>query len=487
MQHFTLYKGFAKKENSTKQPGSGTLTLGVQGIFKEPCSILNPVLKIERLALDAVPYDYNYARYIEGDKYYFIEDWVWADGLWEVHMKEDVLATFKTAIGSQQEYILRTDSTTNFNGDILDATYPSTTDIVSSTQEVASPFAPASITSGCFIVGILSGDDTDAIGAVTYYAMTSSQFGTLKDTLFSDDNMRIMGIINSSGQQIVTDLSQEVLKTLYNPYQYIASCIWLPIAISDLPNATLVPVIKLGWWGYSLSAYRLGYPMINILETSITFADHPQASQRGNYLNYAPYTRRILNGRYGTIPINTALFKSGDSIQIRYNVDLVTGSCRAILERVRTLAIDFITEKEFMLGVPIQIAQVGTDYLGTLATAVSTGATAGQQALSLNVGGAISTLATGIYNTIQTQMPQLETSGANGSFLSANITTKLLTEFYKIVDEDIAHRGRPLCELRTINTLSGFILCADGDMDISCYDNERKEIVKFLTTGFFWE
>ena len=106
MQHFNLYKGFAKKENSTKQPASGTLTLGVQGVFKEPCSVLNPVLRIERFALDAVPYDYNYARYVDGNRYYFIEDWVWADGLWEVHMKEDVLATFKTAIGNQSEYVL---------------------------------------------------------------------------------------------------------------------------------------------------------------------------------------------------------------------------------------------------------------------------------------------------------------------------------------------------------------------------------------------
>ena len=136
---------------------------------------------------------------------------------------------------------------------------------------------------------------------------------------------------------------------------------------------------------------------------------------------------------------------------------------------------------------PIQIAQVGTDYLGTYATAISTGATAGQQAMTLNVGGAISTLATGIYNTIQAQMPQLETDGSNGSFLSANINTKMVTIFYKIVDEDIEHRGRPLCELRRIDTLSGFILCAEGDLDLDVYDEERKQIKSFLTSGFFWE
>ena len=107
--------------------------------------------------------------------------------------------------------------------------------------------------------------------------------------------------------------------------------------------------------------------------------------------------------------------------------------------------------------------------------------------MSLNVGGAISTVANGIYNTLQAQMPQLETNGSNGSFLCSHTVTKMESIFYKIVDEDIVHKGRPLCELRRIDTLSGFILCAEGDLDLNCYDDERKAISKYLTTGFFWE
>ena len=93
MQNLYLYKQFAKKENSTKVPPSGTLTLALQGILKEPCSIMTPVIKIERLPADAIPGDYTYARWVQADRYYFIEDWVWVNGLWEVHRKEDVLAT----------------------------------------------------------------------------------------------------------------------------------------------------------------------------------------------------------------------------------------------------------------------------------------------------------------------------------------------------------------------------------------------------------
>lgn len=500
MLHLNLYKQFAKKENSTKQPTSGTLTLGIQGILKEPCSIMTPVVKIERLTSDATPFDYTYARWVEADRYYFIEDWVWQDGLWEVHMKEDVLATFKTDIGAETEYVLRTDSTTDFNGEITDTTYPATTDVITTSTYSLNPFV-TQITDGCYIVGIISGGQTDAVGAISYYVMTSAQFGALKDKLFSNDNLEIMGIIDSGGQQLVTDLSQEVLKTLYNPYQYIASCMWFPFMESAITNKTYVSSIKIGWWNYPLSGYRLYAQTITLTETPMSVHNHPQ-NTRGSYLNFAPYTKRTLIGRYGTIALDTTAFQDQDKIGIAYVIDLITGQCRTEISRryiegsatIPTIAV--IAHRDFLLGVPIQIAQVGTDYLGTAVNAIGAvhGAIGGMWsgfASSGSIGGAISGAiyggASGIYNTIQSAMPQVETSGSNGSFLGAENVTVLTEQFFNIVDEDIHHRGRPLCELRQLNTLSGFILCAEGELDLSCYDNERKEIVKYLTTGFFWE
>ena len=497
MLHLNLYKQFAKKENSTKQPSSGTLTLGIQGILKEPCSIMTPVVKIERLTSDAMPFDYTYAKWVEAGRFYFIEDWVWQDGLWEVHMKEDVLATFKTQIGAETEYVLRTDSTTNFNGEITDTTYPATTDIVSESYSLSNIFT-TDLTVGCYIVGIISGGSTQAVGAISYYAMTSTQFGALKNKLFSDDNLEIMGIIDSGGQTIVQDLSQEVLKTLYNPYQYIASCIWFPFGDGAITSKTSVSSIKIGWWEYPLSGYLLYAQTLELGNEQFTITAHPQAS-RGSYLNYAPYTRRTLIGRFGSVPVDTTLFKVGNKINISYMIDLITGQCYTKISRRdesgTTPAEDLIAERNFLLGVPIQIAQVGTDYLGTAVSAINTvssginGAVSGfaKGGVAGAIGGAIAGSASGIYNTLQSAMPQVETSGQNGSFLAPVNNTHVVEQFFQIVDEDIHHRGRPLCELKQLNTLSGFILCAEGEIDISCYDNERKEIVKYLTTGFFWE
>ena len=140
-----------------------------------------------------------------------------------------------------------------------------------------------------------------------------------------------------------------------------------------------------------------------------------------------------------------------------------------------------------MLGVPIQLAQVGVDYLGTAVSAIDTVANTVSAAARLDVGGAISSTAHGIYNTLQSSMPQMATSGSNGSFLAPFTNTTVVYHFYKIVDEDIAHKGRPLCKLKQLNTLTGYILCAEGEFDISCFDSERMLIKNFLTTGFFWE
>ena len=495
MQNLYLYKQFAKKENSTKVPPSGTLTLALQGILKEPCSIMTPVIKIERLPADAIPGDYTYARWVQADRYYFIEDWVWVNGLWEVHMKEDVLATFKTVIGNSTEYVLRTDSTTDFKGEITDTTYPATTDIVSESYSLSNIFT-TDLTVGCYIVGIISGGTSQAVGAISYFAMTSAQFGALKDKLFSNDNLEIMGIIDSGGQQLVQDLSQEVLKTLYNPYQYIVSCMWFPFGKSAIPSTSSVTSIKIGWWDYPLSGDRLYAQTFELGNEQFAITAHPQAS-RGSYLNYAPYTRRTLLGRFGSVPIDTTMFVVGNKINISYMIDLITGQCYTKISRrdetTSPPAEDLLIERNFLLGVPIQIAQVGTDYLGTAVSAINTipqimgGAISGIASGKGAIMGAIAGGASGIYNTLQSAMPQVETSGQNGSFLAPVNNTHVIEQFYKIVDEDIAHRGRPLCELRQLNTLSGFILCAEGEIDISCYDNERKEIVRYLTEGFFLE
>ena len=38
-----------------------------------------------------------------------------------------------------------------------------------------------------------------------------------------------------------------------------------------------------------------------------------------------------------------------------------------------------------------------------------------------------------------------------------------------------------------INSLSGFVLCDDGNIDLSCTDTEKEKIKQYLINGFYYE
>ena len=336
------------------------------------------------------------------------------------------------------------------------------------------------------------------MGAITYYAMDSDEFGDLKDELFSDNNLTIMGILDAVGNLNIDDMSKEVFKTMYNPYQYIASCMWFPLTKSDL-TGTQVTSIDLGWWNYpNLSGLQLSRQVEQFNDGVVAIPVHPQAPTRGKYLNYSPYTKLTLFGKFGSLPLDPSYMEIGSYLVTSYKVDVITGETIFevyIAEDQYGANRVLMTKTSFMLGTPIQIAQVGIDYLGTAVQAFDagdkliSGAIAGFATGGLGgaVTGAIAGSATGIINAIDTAMPQVITNSANGSFANAQISSILVVVHYVVVDEDITHRGRPLCSVRRIDTLTGYVLCAEGDLEIDAYDSERADIKKFLTTGFFWE
>lgn len=417
-------------------------------------------------------------------------------------MSVDVLASYRTQIGASTHYVLRTDPTVSHqeNPWIADSMYPATSFFQKELTVFPNyPFAAAytqGLAAGVYILGIISGETSDTVGAITYYAMTAAQFGTLKGILFGNANLVAMGLAefdpNHPGQLVplVTDMSLEMTKAMYNPYQYIASCMWFPFDVSAIDEKTLISNIKIGWWSYPASGYQLGAQLATFGQHAAPPA-HPMAATRGYYLNYAPFTRRKFLGVFGETPVDCSYIGANDYIAITWNVDLITGQCRVdigVYDNSQTSpTVIKISQREFLLGVPIQLAQVSTDYLGVAVTAVDATAKTIGNAFSLNIAGAASSAAHGIYDTLNAAMPQMETSGSNGSFLSVNNGFRLITEFFIPVDEDITHKGRPLCTNKVLNTLSGYILCADGDFDLNCLEQERTMIADFLTSGFFWE
>ena len=230
---------FNKKPNSTKQPeGTGTTF---------PCNLIEPTSFTApdiSLAVSAKPVAYNYAYIPEFGRYYFVNDWTYSRGLWYASLAVDVLASFKSYIGEQSQYILR--SAYRSNEKIIDTLYPtksgpSNVFTYSSDAGGGNPFV-SNFSEGRYVVGIINGD-IGAIGCVSYYVFTNSQFRAFCNVLMGTGSWMYEGI---------EEIGEELTKVLFNPFQYVASCMWLPV--SSVATGGSVSAISYGWWTLSAGA-----------------------------------------------------------------------------------------------------------------------------------------------------------------------------------------------------------------------------------------
>ena len=131
------------------------------------------------------------------------------------------------------------------------------------------------------------------------------------------------------------------------------------------------------------------------------------------------------------------------------------------------------------VGVPIQISQMSQDVLG-FGSSVASGAAS---LFSLDIGG----LFNSIGDAVSSALPQLSTTGKNGSGSAYMFNPSVECEFFQVVDEDKEHRGRPLMKRRKISDLGGYIVCSDTEVDIPCTSREIDSIKSKMNSGFYYE
>lgn len=440
----------SKRENSTKQRTMSTVH---NCTFKNGCSMLSPTLFLEINSNDFPPY----TGFKIGSKYYNITDIRSVrNNLFEVSGKIDVLATYKSNIGSSNEYVIRAAGA--YNPYVVDTKYPA---LASSHLEnvLLSNLRFTSATgNGTFILGVIS--STTSGNAVTYYSMGLSNFVSLMNKLFDGS------YLNAS------DISVELQKELVNPMQYIVSCYWYPFDVVGDAEP-----IKFGWWDSQVSAGRLSESQrIQSAEQTFSLIQHPQAATRGMFLKDSPYTRYTLNCySFGSIPINPAPFVRSGAGAIEIDVDIFTGVGQLYVAAQGSRILQVTSQ----IGVPIQINQNTANIIGGMISAVGA---LSSLAYKHGVG-----FASGVSDAINGMMPQVQTNGSNGSKISFIHTPNIVCEFRNVVDEDNETMGRPLCAKRTINTLSGYIQCENVDISLAASSTEREEVIRFMENGFFYE
>ena len=455
----TVFSGFSKEHNSTKQPSGGS---AVNCYLKDDTSLINPVF-----VLEAANFSINYVQW--GSRYYFVDDVVSIrNGAMELHCSVDALASWKTSIGASSQYVTRAAS--QYDEGIIDTLYPAR---VYETIEdtVIDLNMTSALAAANYVVGIIN-KAADASGGITYYAMTPAIFKDLLDVLYGGNWLNAPA----------TEVSLELQKELVNPFQYIAFIMSFPY---DVTTGLVQKEVKFGYWASGVFAGVLtpNDRYINII-SSTTLPSHPQASSRGVYLNASPYTRRILHCYgFGDIPLDSIDFIHNNQITLALQVDKFNGTGKLEISNNG----DTTTHQTLFgqIGINVPVSQITS---GTGANPISMllhdlkaeyvnfyrSATRGDN--PVGIGNAVS----GLNPTIQSQ-------GALGSGVYYTSRPHVTSKFMGMVPIDAARNGRPLMQTKTISSLSGFIQVENPDVDIAATTAEKDIIAQYMRSGFYYE
>ena len=454
-----VFYSFSKKDNSTKQPTSGGTTLSCE--IKNQSSILTPYLIINTAISN--PSNLNYAYIAAYGRYYWVTDWSWDRGFWYCNLTVDVLATYKSQIGSSNQFVIRAAS--SYNLAIADSKYPA----LSYTQVTNVPFESlhtAFTNGGSFIIGICNGSSVES-GGITYYGARYTVMRQLMDFLYGGTWMD------------ASDITTQLQKELINPIQYIDSIRWYPF---DIPNSTSISMgsekIHFGFWNSHITA-----PVLQAADTVLPFTQtidipsHPQVA-RGTYLNGSPYTRLLLDCYgFGQIPLDASIFAGTNKLTLAIGVDAMSG--------VGRISIYAGTDPKLIyrafapVGVEMKIGQTTQGLISAPLQVMVGGA-------GLSYGNVIG-FGAGLVSGLESLMPQLATQGSVGAKSAYTNAPTLIIERCSLPAEDITNLGRPLCAPTVINTLSGYIQCENVEIDMAATRDEATAIRGYLEGGFFYE
>ena len=483
---------FAKKENSTKIPTApGTAGATHNCVIKDGSSITAPVLGIH-VPMVSTLYRCNYAYIATYNRYYYITDWKWDSGLWWATLICDTLATYKTAILNTNAYIVR--AMALWDGTIADTLTPATT---KSTGWVSgwggtnnSPWEYR-FSNGFYVVGIIN-NDASSIGAVSYYAFTPVQFAGLKSFLLGDTTWT--GITTTN-----PDLGDSLYKSLFNPFQYISSINWFPLAFNTAWGTALTS-LKFGWWTLDeISCYRLT-TYIHTIGGTLYVGEHPQAATMGVYLNAHPFsTYRLLAPPFGEFTLDSSLIVNSTYTQsdttkvapivVAIQVDFISGNgSLRVWTGIGNGEIATLVYTQTEVAVPIQLAQITTNGWGQVRNIVETGAGVLGNALSLDVKGAVSSAITGVLNGIELKIPHAQEKGNNGSIGIYTQPFQIENVYATMANDIYLDRGKPLCRFMRIGDLAtGYCQTVGAHVEIDGTDQEIAQIDALLDGGIYLE
>src|SRR5699024_7462098 len=230
----------------------------------------------------------NYVYIPEFARYYFVDDAIKLNNnITEFRLSVDVLASMRSEILPKSAYVTRAYSQTD--NTLTDTFYPS----ISGTKQIKNSVEFVPLQAPAYILSAM-GIDPGAIsatgGAVQYYIVTAEDVAEIVKFIFDETNYQ-------------DDISEGVVKTFFNPSQYLVSCLYCPF-VNSFPSGNKEH-LRFGWWE-TAETYTKINPSAPLVMDDITLNIPRPVSDANDYRNYAPYaTYRLYLPFYGMFDLDS--------------------------------------------------------------------------------------------------------------------------------------------------------------------------------------
>lgn len=457
--NITFYS-LAKRENSTLQPsGAGTVYTCK---LLAPCSLISP--RIELAGVNS-PVSYSYAYIPDFGRYYFVRDWTNNGAVWIGDLQVDVLATYKTEIGGSTQYVLR--ASAENNQDAVDTYYKATMKTEALSAQGTVSFTEFDISSGVYLIHSIGLFDTGAGDTENYLLFSEGEYKKFLKAIVVDQTAGILG----------HDYLSRLIEVKWLPLKYTALSQLMFIDRTAEMDFLTTPTGGLACKSITGSGIVFGTASIQVPLPS-------WYSQDRNWCLGAPFAEYTLSWYpFGLIELDSAkIAASSGNLALTFYIDTRTGNSK--------------------LQINSTGGYIGTD-IALMAANEAVHASSANGSAYLSAGAGIATAAVGAYTgnyaiaaggitsavgSIEGMRKGIHTVKGNvGSRVAIEDKPILFVNFFKPTDDNHAEYGYPLCKSRQINTLSGYIMCAEGDIALSCTETERSQVMSYLTGGFYYE
>ena len=453
--NITFYN-FTKRDNETLQPSGGT---EIACVLKEPTDFEAP-----SFIITGNHFEYTYAKW---DSHYYFVTGVRSLGAnrCEVSCDLDRLATYKTQIGNTSAFIERAASA--YNGSLIDALFPTTSNITLQTVQLSHLLAPPRTRTGRnILISTACGDsNVPQMMGMAHYALYPMTLKLLEDELYADS------------------LFDNIFTSAENPLQYVTGARVYPFNIEGAASVGNDPLVLGNWTAPNIGVIAETDSIYHDSDV-FTLPEHPQAAAMP-WANHSPYTKFTLHyPPFGDFQLDPDLLMNSPTreIGIYIDVDLLSGMGTLTISNNNFVFVRASTK----IGVDIPVSQISGATIGDIISLGTGLVSSGAMIASGNVIGGALTGAASIGNAIEASIPKMSRFGGQGSLASYENAPSIDCEFTEIIESDNTHFGRPLCAVRTINTLSGFVKCSNASVAISGSDRSRSIINNYLNTGFYY-